>query len=251
MYKRSLFVFDQLFISLCIAPLIRFTSMTKKTFASLFLILCILCILCIVSTVQAATWYVKPSAEIPLRRGQGTGYKIVAVLRDGTPVTLLTDGNEWVRVRLGNGKEGWLLKRYLSREKPWKEQITALQKDNATLQQELTETREQLRQLTELHQNSGQELAACVADRDKAKADYARLEQDTKNVVATKNALQKAQQQLGQLKERMAALELENTGLKKSSAIMWFLTGSGVLLLGLIIGLITGKRNKRRRSTLL
>jgi len=218
--------------------------MKKFPFALLFLFL-------LASTSQAATWYVKPSSEIPLRRGQGTGYKIVAVLRDGTPVTLLSDGNSWVRVRLQNGKEGWILKRYLSREKPCKEQIITLQESNAMLQQELTTTREELQQLKNQQNKTEQELTACIEERDKARADYARLEQDTKNVVATKNALQKAQQQLGQLKERMAALELENTGLKKSSAIMWFLTGSGVLLLGLIIGLICGKRNRRRRSTLL
>jgi len=211
----------------------------------------VLCLILFAGAAQGATWYVKPSAEIPLRRGQGTGYKIIAVLSDGTPVTLLTNGNKWVRVRLESGKEGWILKRYLSREKPIKEQLVALQEKNTALRQQLDATDNKLQQLTELHQDTARELSLCIADRDKTKDEYARLEQDTRDVVATKKALQQSRKQLEQMKKRLAALEVENTGLKKSSAMMWFLTGSGVLLLGLIIGLITGKRNKRRRSTLL
>jgi SH3 domain protein len=208
-------------------------------------------LLFLLSTAQAATWYVKPSAEIPLRRGQGTGYKIIAVLADGTPVTLLSEGNKWVRVRLESGKEGWILKRYLSREKPYKDQIADLEAKNATLRQELDATKGQLTELTDLHQKTARELSACIAERDTIRNDFEQLEQDTRDVVATKNELHQARQQLEQLKKRLTALELENTGLKKSSAMMWFLTGSGVLLLGMMIGLITGKRNKRRRSSLL
>jgi SH3 domain protein len=213
---------------------------------------CILFLLILLaSTARAATWYVKPSAEIPLRRGQGSGYKIIAVLGDGTPVTILSEQNNWARVRLESGKEGWILKRYLGREKPYNDQIADLRARNAALQETLTTTKQQLQDLTDLHQKTALELSASIAERDTVKAEYARLQQDTRDVVETKQALQQARAQLGQLKKRLAELELENTGLKKSSALMWFLTGSGVLLLGLIIGLITGKRNKRRRSTLL
>ena len=209
------------------------------------------CLILLASTAQAATWYVKPSAEIPLRRGMGSKYKIIAVLGNGTPVTILSEKNNWARVRLKNGKEGWILKRYLGREKPCKEQITDLQAQNEALRETLATTKKQLQDLTDLHQQTAQELSASIAERDTVKTEYSRLRQDTRDVVATKQALQQAQAQLGQLKKRLAELELENTGLKKSSALMWFLTGSGVLLVGLIIGLITGKRNKRRRSTLL
>jgi len=203
------------------------------------------------TTVQAATWYVKPSSEIPLRRGQGSRYKIIAILADGTPVTLLSENNTWAKVRLESGKEGWVLKRYLSREKPYKDQITALQAQNNTLKETVATTKQQLQDLTDLHQKTAQDLSAAIAQRDAAKTDYSKLQQDTKDVVATKQALQQTKKQLELLKKRLAALELENTGLKKSSALIWFLAGSGVLLLGLIIGLITGKRNKRRRSSLL
>lgn len=203
------------------------------------------------TTVQAATWYVKPSSEIPLRRGQGSRYKIIAILADGTPVTLLSENTTWAKVRLESGKEGWVLKRYLSREKPYKDQITALQAQNNTLKETVATTKQQLQDLTDLHQKTAQDLSAAIAQRDAAKTDYSKLQQDTKDVVATKQALQQTKKQLELLKKRLAALELENTGLKKSSALIWFLAGSGVLLLGLIIGLITGKRNKRRRSSLL
>ena len=39
--------------------------------------------------------------------------------------------------------------------------------------------------------------------------------------------------------------------LKNNSSLIWFLAGSGVLLLGLLIGVIAGKKSKKRYSSLL
>ncbi len=46
----------------------------------------------------AEVWYVKPSAEIPLRRGMASDYKIIAILQNGTQVSILEDKDPWVKV---------------------------------------------------------------------------------------------------------------------------------------------------------
>ena len=199
---------------------------------------------------SATGWYVQPSAEVPLRRGKGKEYKIIAVLNNGTPVQLIEESNEWARIRLASGKEGWMLKRYLSPNKPLKEQVTQLREHNSQLQEKLKETKSRLNELATVHQTKEQELTDCLAARNKAKAAFLQLQQDTKDVVSTKKELALARKQLEVLKKHLADLQLENTGLKKSSALIWFLAGSGVLLVGWLIGLITGKRSKRRSSLL-
>ncbi|HHB77510.1 MAG TPA: TIGR04211 family SH3 domain-containing protein [Desulfobulbus sp.] len=210
-----------------------------------------LCIPATAFSAAAAGWYVKPSAEVPLRRGQGKGYKIIAVVSNGTPVKLISENNEWARIRLASGKEGWLLKRYLSPNKPLKDQVTSLQQKNSQLEEKLGETKSRLNELAAAHHKTEQELTDCFAARDKAKNDFQKLQQDTQDVVSTKKELALARKQLEVLKKRLADLQLENTGLKKSSSLIWFLVGAGVLLVGWLIGLITGKRTKKRRSSLL
>jgi len=204
-----------------------------------------------VFSAAGSRWYVKQNAEVPLRRGRGDRYKILTVVSNGTPVKLIRENNGWARIRLASGKEGWLLKRYLSPDKPLKDQVTSLQQKNIQLQEKLEETKSRLDKLTTARHKTEQELANCLSARDQAKADFHQLQQDTQDVISTKKELALARRQLEVLKKRLADMQLENTGLKKSSSLIWFLVGAGVLLVGWLIGLITGKRAKKRRSSLL
>ncbi len=222
-----------------------------KIFLSILIITLSLSLYCPKTVLSASGWYVQPSAEVPLRRGKGKGYKIIAVVSDGTPVELIGESNEWARIRLASGKEGWMLKRYLSRNKPLKEQVSLLQQENSQLQEKLKETKSRLNELSRVHHTTEQELTDCLAARDRAKDAFLQLQQDTKDVVSTKKELTLARKQLEVLKKHLAELQLENTGLKKSSSLIWFLAGAGVLFAGWLIGLICGKRNKKRRSSLL
>ncbi|HEB49761.1 MAG TPA: TIGR04211 family SH3 domain-containing protein [Desulfobulbus sp.] len=198
----------------------------------------------------AKTLFVKPSAEVPLRRGQGKDYKIVAVLQDGTPVELLKTDDPWARVRLESGREGWILKRYLSGEPPLQEQLAALRREKEALVQRCEKTQRQLQELTDANAQTEKELTACMIERDRTRADYQALRKDTADVVRTKKRLADALQQVKSLESRLSTVQAENRTLKKNSRLMWFLSGSGVLLLGWLIGLISGRSRKRRSSLL-
>ncbi len=207
-------------------------------------------LLLLATTAVAETWFVKPSAEVPLRRGQGKDYKIVAVLQDGTSVELLTTEGPWARVRLESGKEGWILKRYLSSAPPLQEQLATLRRAKEALAGECDKTRQQLRELTDANAQTEKELTACLIARDKTEAAYQALRQDTADVTRTKKKLADTLLQVKGLKTRLSALEAENRDLKNNSRLKWFLSGSGVLLLGWLIGLVTGRSRKRRSSLL-
>jgi len=203
------------------------------------------------SDLLAAEWYVNPSSRVPVRRGQGTDYKIVVMVGAGTKVSFLEEKEGWAKVKLENDKEGWILKRYLSNEKPLKDQVAELEQENILLKEQFTETDTRLTELIQIHSQTEQDLTACMAERDTIAADFHRLQQDTADVVQTKEKLAATEIELNELTNRNADLQLENTALKKNSALIWFLAGSGVLLIGWFIGLITGKRNRKHRSSLL
>ena len=200
---------------------------------------------------MAAEWHVKPTSEVPLRRGQGTEYKIDAVISDGTQVSLLEVDGDWALVQLGSGKEGWILKRYLSDEKPLRDQVMELEQNKADLEVQLIQVDNHLTELMQVNNQTEQDLTICADERDTVNADYQRLQKDTANVVQTKEKLATTEIELSELSSRFAALEMENKGLKNNTSLIWFLAGSGVLLLGLLIGVIAGKRSKKRYSSLL
>ncbi|MBW1636714.1 MAG: TIGR04211 family SH3 domain-containing protein [Deltaproteobacteria bacterium] len=199
----------------------------------------------------AAEWYVKPTTEVLLRRGQGSDYKIDAVISDGTKVERLEVDGDWAKIQLANGKVGWTLRRYLSDKKPLKDQVAELEQEKRELEEKLAETNNRLVQLTDVNSGAAQDLNACLVERDGVKSDFERLQQDTTDVVQTKELLVITEKRLSEMSERLVGLEVENTEMKKNSSMRWFLTGGGVLVFGLFLGLIVGKRSKRRYGSLM
>jgi len=209
-------------------------------------------LLCLISSdLFAAEWHVKPTSEVPLRRGQGTDYKIDAVITDGTEVALLEVDGDWARIELDSGKEGWILKRYLSDEIPLRNQVVELVQNKVELEQKLIETETHLTELMQVNSQTEQDLIVCVDESDTVKRDYQRLQQDTADVVQTKKKLIDTEKQLTELSNHLGVLQMENEVLKNNSSLIWFLTGSGVLLFGLFIGVVVGKKSKKRYSSLL
>ena len=209
-------------------------------------------LLCLISPdLFAAEWHVKPTSEVPLRRGQGTEYKIDAVVTDGTEVALLEVDGDWARIELDSGKQGWILKRYLSDEIPLKDQVVELVRNKVGLEQKLIETETHLTELMQVNSQTEQDLIVCMDESETVKGDYQSLQQDTADVVQTKEKLADTEKRFDELSNLLGGLQLENEALKNNSSLIWFLTGSGVLLLGLLIGVIAGKKSKKRYSSLL
>jgi SH3 domain protein len=198
--------------------------------------------------VVAESRYVKPSAEVVVRTGEGTEYKIIGMVKDGDAVELLREGTAHALVRLANGKEGWMLKRFLSVQPPLSVTVASLRAENETMKQKEIELTRNYDEVSTALNNAQTELQAILAERDRLKADYQVLREDTADVVKIKEDMLKATEENELLVEQMAALEEENSKLNKDKSINWFLAGGGVLLVGMSIGRLTGKSRKRKPS---
>jgi SH3 domain protein len=205
---------------------------------------------CIPSTVLAEFFYVIPSAEIPLRSGKGSEYRIITVILNGSRVQLLKQEDDWAMVRTSNNDKGWMPKRYLSTSPPLKDVVTSLRTQNDQLKKQTTEVSKQLDEATEARNQYGQDLKACILDRDQIRKSYDSLKEDAADVIHFKQALSETAKELQEIKHNYTIAQQENEHLRDNSRIKWFLTGGGVLIVGWIIGLITTRGRKRRPSLL-
>ncbi len=200
--------------------------------------------------VFAKTQYVKPSSEVVVRRGQGTDFKIIAMVRDGISVEFLEATEDYAKVRLANGKEGWMLKRFLSDEPPLKDIVVSLRTEKEEIKQREIETNQKLKAISSTLTQTTVELDSTLAERDEIRANYLTLQQDTADVVQIKKNLQKTGQENKVLLQKLALMKQESENLKNDKALKWFLAGGGVLLIGIIIGRMTS-RSRRRKPSLL
>lgn len=198
----------------------------------------------------AATRYVKPQGEAAVRRGQGNEYKIVAMVKEGASVELLEENEGYSFVRLANGIEGWMLKRFLSVEPPPTELAAALRKENEELKQQEISSAKKIEELSTALSRARTDLDALVVERDQIRLDFQTLQSDTADVIKIKNDLEKTAQENSQLVEKLTVLEEENSSLKKDRSINWFLAGGGILLAGILLGRMPGPTRKRRSSLL-
>lgn len=207
------------------------------------------CMGVMVSTAMAESWYIKPSAEIPLRRGQGTEFKIDAILPYGAEITVLEDDGSWVRVMTQNGTEGWLLKRYISQEKPLAQLVDTLREENASLKERWDTITGENKEMGSRNEQLQQELNSCVAALSETRDQYQTLQEETADVVRIKNELTTSQELINSLRQELGTISAENDQLKDNQDIKWFLAGGGTLIFGCIVGMASS-RSRKRKSTL-
>jgi len=219
--------------------------------ATVILILQVTSILIPATSLFAQTRYVQPSSEIVVRRGAGNDYKIIAMVKDGTAVEFIEEGETHAKIRLANGKEGWIVKRFLSVDPPLAEVVAALRIENETIAKKELDAGLKFDAVNATLNQTEQVLNSTITERNQLKASYLKLQNDTADVLQIKKNMQLTLKNNQTLSREMAALQQENDTLKNSIAMKWFLAGGGVLLLGIILGGIFCRSRKARRPSLL
>ena len=98
-----------------------------------------LCLLLFGTTAWAqggSTRYISDETAITLREDKGMTAPVAALLKSGTKVELLEEdtASGYSRVRVGPGRDGWVLSRYLSNEPAARERLAAAKSDLAEQQ---------------------------------------------------------------------------------------------------------------------
>jgi len=161
---------------------------------------------------QVGLYVSDTTVEANLRSGINSDQRIIAMLRPGTPVTLLREERGWAEVTLQDGRRGWILKRYLSDRPPW--MVTAQQ-----LEAENQKLRERLQGL-----DGGQQALSRENDQLKREVEEAR--------------------------KRAEEMERAYRDTKLSGQLRWFLGGAGVVIVGWLLGYWMGRMRRSRAAGL-
>lgn len=201
------------------------------------------------TTLFAETRYVSEVREITMRTHPGSEYRITTMVKSGTPMTVLEESEEWTRVQLADGKEGWVLTQFLQAKVPDAILLKNLQKKHDSLTAEADTLRNENQGLNEKVVALTTDLDSCRSEYDTLNTTYETLKTESADFLELQAAYKTTLKELAAQKEKADRLEKELSGLIKDKGLKWFLLGAGVLLLGIIIGFIT--KPQRRRSSLL
>jgi SH3 domain protein len=206
-------------------------------------------LMCFSANGFAETMYVTDVLKLTLRSGASTEHKILSVVESGQLMEILEPGEDWTLVRIANGKEGYVLTRYLIPEPTHNVRLEQLQakhkalmQQSATLLEENTRFRKESKQRTLILDGNEKALK-------KLRADYDELKAGSAEYLTLKKKYKMVSGQLAKQTKRASALDEELRGIEINQYIKWFLAGSGVLLVGFIVGF--SARRQRRRPSLL
>ena len=201
------------------------------------------------TTLYAETSYVSEVREITLRTGPGAEYKITSMIKSGTPMTVLEQADNWTRVALVGGNEGWVLTQFLQTKVPDAILLENLQKEHDSLAAETDTLTTENQGLKETVAALTADLDSCRSNHDALNSSHETLKTESADFLALQATHSNTTKELAIQKEKADRLENELSSLVNDKRLKWFLIGAGVLVVGIIIGFIT--KPQRRRSPLL
>ena len=185
--------------------------------------------------------YVDDVLLVPLRSGEGTGFRIVHKgLPSGTALEIIERNTEsgYSFVRTASGIEGYLPTRYLSAEPIARVKLAKAEKDIQALRSENEELTNQLNtlqgnfaSLEANHNSASQNLSSSQQELERIKA----ISADAINLDKRNRELRKSNEEL---RNELELLEVENVRLKDKSESNMMMMGGGLVLLGVILALI-------------
>ncbi|MBW1673960.1 MAG: TIGR04211 family SH3 domain-containing protein [Deltaproteobacteria bacterium] len=204
--------------------------------------------------------YVSDMLLITLRAGEGREYRVIKTLKTDTPVEVLEESEDYLRVRTDEGEEGWVAKQYITSEVPKSVVIGELKKETSKLNARIEELEKDQASLLEQFEITKQSHAVKVEELEKnasnRRKEASRLEiklaqitekhntliDQSKNVVDLISEHKRLQAKNVSLNTRVEHLQKENTDLRNTRRLQWFLAGGGVFFIGWIVGKVSRKK---------
>jgi SH3 domain protein len=197
---------------------------------------------------QAETVYVTDNLNLSLRSEENNTSKVIKMIGTGTPLTIVEDNKStgFALVRLNDGTEGYIPIRNTMKEPPSREQldvanknITLLQSENATIKTELNALKDSITPDTTLEKSLAKE-------RDLLSRELNELKKTAASTLELKNQRDELQERVVNIERDLQQYKLENQALQDSANQDWFLYGGLLSLMGVVLGFILPKLNRRR-----
>ncbi len=216
--------------------------LTQMEIENMKYIICItLSLLFLPVSTQAETMYISDIIKITLRSGPGIDHKITKILQSGQRVEIVETSEDWSMVRLPEGKEGWVLNRFLKPDVPNRILLKNLNEDHEKLMKQYESLREENTTISAQNKQFTSDLADTKLKLNKISREYKTLKTESAGFLELKTKHKKISEQLVIITQK--AEELERGIINKY--ITAGLCGAGILLLGYLLG-FSAKRQRRR-----
>jgi SH3 domain protein len=198
----------------------------------------------------AQSAWVTDQFEITLRTGPSTSNAIQMMLASGTALTVVERDadNGWTRVRTPGGTEGWVLSRYLMRERSAREQLETLQAELSNANSRGSTLNTQLEDVQGQYSEASSRIETLEAEKSAVEQELAEIKRTAANVISINSENTRLRDDLAAAEIRIGSLEQENRELEGQAARFWFVTGAAVLVLGMILGIWLPRIRWQRRS---
>ena len=201
----------------CLEPTLREPARPRPDSARALTLRALLILATIALTALSTTpaqaqeaWVMDKEVSLTLRTGAGTQYRIIGALTTGDVATILTRGDGWTKVRTAEGKEGWVSAGFLQASPPAQIQLERLERNTEELRRQVAELSEKTTDL-----------------------------RTTNEKIETNDATQR--QEIDQLTR-------ENFELRAGARWPEWITGAGIVLVGMALGALLGRNAGRRRQ---
>ncbi|MEO5378952.1 MAG: TIGR04211 family SH3 domain-containing protein [Magnetococcus sp. DMHC-6] len=169
-----------------------------------------------------------------MRRGPDTVYKVASTLATGDRLEVLEKKNNgWVRVRNAAGEDGWAVQRFLTSDPPTKVRLDEALEELSRSPERQESVRKQV-----------EELHTCQETQKKLRAELAEIRELSKDALALQQAKVELTARVKSLLDEVEQLKREKYLLDSRSDTLFFLSGAGVLVLGLIGGAVLARRRR-------
>jgi SH3 domain protein len=203
------------------------------------------------TSVWAKTLYVSDTTlRANMRTGTTIQNRIIAMLEPGRVVTFLGEKDGWAEVTLEDGRTGWILSHFLSERPPWRVTAERLEREKERLQTRLGKIEGEHKELVEESTALKKEMETRQTELVTLRQEYEELKASAANYLNLKMAYENLQTEARQSKANLEDLQQAHDKLKMSNNIRWFLSGTGVLLLGWLVGMSMGRMRRRRSGDL-
>jgi SH3 domain protein len=190
---------------------------------------------------MALVKYVSDELVINMRSGKGNGFKIIKIVKSGTPLTVLEQDAGYTRARTPKGVEGWVLSRFLIKTPVARTVLAKAQQDVAQMKEKYDAMETELKTVKAERDTLDSSEKQLLGNKEKLNVELAKL----KKIAARPMQLEAENDQL---RNDLVKIEAENRILKQEYQTLednsdqeWFMTGAGVLFGGMILGLIFPK----------
>ena len=203
------------------------------------------------STLMAEARYVTDQFSVMLRSGESSTHKIVRMLSSGTKVTVLNSNKKtgYTKVRLSNGKEGYILSRQLMPQPSARELLGDAQKQLQVLQEEPDKLSAKLVNLQQKFKVLSSEHKKLIEEKETQSIELDKLRQTSSNAVRIANERNELRKRTTNLIQELEEIKQQNRELTNKSNQFWVLTGAGILLGGIILGVILPHIRFRKRKS--